>query len=212
MPEPMPPERLAEIRSREQAATPGPWLSETSLTTDDLVHLAVKTAEPMPEHPWSPRFVAWITGLLLPYVRPSERPTSTWCNACHHRCYRGRTVAVDIREDSQTKADASFIAFARKDVPDLLAEVNRLTADVDFRKQQVAELTDQRDALANEVNDANRAIQSGYRRRMEVEAERDRALQSLASCQEERSAFRRQRDEAREALAVLTNRMSEAST
>jgi hypothetical protein len=121
-------ERLAEIQARAEAATPGPWLAETSMTMDNGVHYAIRTREPLPEHPWSPRFVAWLTGSILTYLRPGERPQATYCDACRHMCYRGREVAIDFRTDPNTEADAAFLAHAREDVPALLAEIGRLEA------------------------------------------------------------------------------------
>lgn len=131
------PDRLGEIRVRADAATPGPWLHETSLTMDDSVHYAIRTRDPMPEHPWSPRFVAWMTGLLLPYVRPSNRPKGAYCDSCRHMCYRGREVAIDVRQDTETEADASFLASAREDVPWLLAEIDRLSAETSGLRHQL---------------------------------------------------------------------------
>ena len=77
--EPMSPERLAEIRARVDAATPGPWHLD-----DDGAE--IKT----PDH---------------------------------------GTIA-DIWEPTQESRNGEFIAGARTDVPDLLAENDRLTTEL----------------------------------------------------------------------------------
>lgn len=116
--------RRAEIRSRADAATRGPWQSQVSVDHHDEAYWSIRTREHLVEHPWSPRFVAWLCG-RLPW---GDLPESRYCDACRHRCYRGREVAVDLREDPQIGADANFLAHARVDVPDLLDEVERLEA------------------------------------------------------------------------------------
>ena len=79
----MTPDRLAEIKARVEAATPGPWRSEYS-------------------------------GATGPVVMDDEART-----ALDHiaRCPHFRS-----------HSDAEFIAHARTDIPDLLAEVKRLRA------------------------------------------------------------------------------------
>jgi hypothetical protein len=82
--EPLSNERLAEIRERERAATPGPW--EVDEACGDV---------------WSPsiwRSIAIVEDLDLPLVN--------------------------------SEADRAFIAAARQDIPDLLAEVERLRARI----------------------------------------------------------------------------------
>lgn len=93
------------------------------------------------------------------------------------------------------------------------------------------------ETLRADCMEAARAIESGQTRRVEIEAERDRAraqaevyaedvrklrdrlasvlnerddaLMKLSTAYEERGAFRRQRDEARQALAALANQIGE---
>jgi len=79
--EPMTDQRLAEIREREQAATPGPWGPSVDIA-DEI-------------HPWE-------------VVRSGDLPP------------------VELEADAQGQADAAFITAARRDVADLLAEVERL--------------------------------------------------------------------------------------
>lgn len=100
--EPMTEERLAEIREREQAATEGPW--GTNGRDDpgcDVEHA---------------------TGFALAYM------------AANYYRKRGveqaeqRGVACQL---GTLVADARFMAAARTDVPDLLAEVDQLNATLD---------------------------------------------------------------------------------
>ena len=147
MNEPMTNERIALIRRRAEAATPGPWLPEISMTDEMTAHYAIRTRDALPEHPWSPRFVAWMTGLLREVSR-SNGPPSTYCESCRHVCWRGREITVDVRQDAQTEADADFIAQARQDIPDLLAELEHIQAHEQATMEGcVAVLTKARDAL-----------------------------------------------------------------
>lgn len=88
----MTPERLAEIKSRAEAATPGPW--EAELQEVEVDHDGT-------EYPytgaWVPRACPWEDG--DGYVHMDD-------------------------------ANAEFIANARQDIPDLLAEVERLREHV----------------------------------------------------------------------------------
>src|SRR5690625_626225 len=95
----MTPERLADIRERATAATEGPWRSH------DFGHAGEEEPSSIVVH----------TGKfdhsdLLTY------DTET-------------AVAWMPRWDRQESDNATFIAHARTDVPDLLAEVKRLTAE-----------------------------------------------------------------------------------
>lgn len=89
MSEPLSEERLAAIRARCEAATPGEWRAYG-----------------------------------LDYFHEDE-PVQGICN-------EGTSLLIEVNcndpGDMQAKADAQFIAHARTDVPDLLAEVERLRA------------------------------------------------------------------------------------
>ena len=91
---PLSDERIAEMRTREQAATPGPWYPRhraTDCTPDDDER----------------------SGLGLEVDGPPE---------------------AMLRGQFARAADAAFIAAARADVPDLLAEVERLRAALEAAK------------------------------------------------------------------------------
>ncbi|HEU4641258.1 MAG TPA: hypothetical protein VFS44_02305 [Gemmatimonadaceae bacterium] len=88
-------ERLAEIKQRADAATPGPWWTRDH-----------------GNHP--PNTLSGVSIFAPPDARP----------------FKGNLVAftgtADIYEDGQR--DAAFISEARTDVPDLVAEIERLHA------------------------------------------------------------------------------------
>ncbi|WP_063748905.1 hypothetical protein [Streptomyces sp. NRRL B-24484] len=122
--EPMTPERFAEIQAREEAATPGPWRwrGDTAarhlrlqtphrggLTIMDFIRWGMNGARP--------RFARG--GLMYP---ADEMATYD---------YRKNVVGID-------NPDAAFIAHARQDVADLIAEVGWLAAELADR---IAELT-----------------------------------------------------------------------
>jgi len=92
----MTPERIAEIRARLEAATPGPWLE-----VSDLPMYAIAG-------PGRYRVVATPNQNSHRYARPGETIDTGIGNAM----------------------DAAFIAAAPTDVADLLAEVERLTAQI----------------------------------------------------------------------------------
>lgn len=79
----MTPEQLAEIKAREQSATPGPWTVDGLYVKAAGVHLA--------DMEW---------------------------------------LAETDAEWAQMSADAQFVAHTRQDVPALLAEVERLRAEL----------------------------------------------------------------------------------
>lgn len=126
--EPLSEKRLAEIRARVEQTTPGPWESEVSAYAPlDSLHVAIRTRDKLPAHPWSPRFVAWMTGAIWPMVGDA-RPRMQHCPACDRTFYQSREVPIDVRADDDIQADADFIAHAPTDVRDLLADNARLQA------------------------------------------------------------------------------------
>lgn len=107
-------ERLAEIRAREQAATPGPW--------KDYV-----------EH----GFNGWKSYATGSYKLESTSPeVAPYQVALVEGYSRGEPTTR-----RQRKLDAAFIAAARQDVPDLLAEVERLRKEVLRREIALTSLT-----------------------------------------------------------------------
>ncbi len=122
---------LAEIKARADAATPGPWVGELSLSNYLFAHYAIRTAESLPAHPWSPRFIAWMCG-MLGEPGSSAYPQLKVCECCHRAYFRGRELHVDVRDDPQIQADVAFLAHAREDVPALIAEIEKLKEDLAY--------------------------------------------------------------------------------
>lgn len=187
---PMTPERLAEIREREQAATPGPWepgsvwLVAGLIYDDDGNRVAPDDATRcgfcnVGEPVWSGQ-------------RPINGPTM---NAHRHRnpepwsaenlisAANGDLVAgnFDYEEGGIiAPADTVFVAAAREDVPALLAEVERLRAELADEKRR------------NHYVRAGNAERENARLRAEL-AETTHALEVTA---EKADAMRGQRDRA----------------
>lgn len=128
---PLTDEQLQQIRERVEHATQGPWEIERSVSqahNASEVHWSVRTRDKLPAHPWSPRYILWMCGLLWE-ARGSHEPRMRWCPACEHMHYEHREVPVDLRSDPEIEADATFIAAAREDVPALLDEVERMRTE-----------------------------------------------------------------------------------
>ena len=109
----MTPERIAEIRQREQQATKGPWYVEHDADCREY--------GPIIEFPW---------GL----VGPTNVGAATMGEDYKQRY--GHKVS-EISE--LTENDAQFLAHARQDIPDLLAEVRRLQAERDRLREALTE-------------------------------------------------------------------------
>lgn len=123
---------LAAIRARAEKASPGPWVSELSMHSDESAHFSVRTVECLPEHPWSPRYVFWVCGSIVGDMHGHpEKPRWRYCDACKsgHWERRRLEIPIDARRDGHIQADAEFAAHARTDVPDLLAHVDALEAE-----------------------------------------------------------------------------------
>jgi hypothetical protein len=136
--EPLSDERITEIRARVEATSPGPWESETAAYAPlDSVHVAIRTRDKLPEHPWSPRYVAWMTGTIAPVIGHAK-PRMRHCPTCDRTFYRDREVPIDVRADASIQADAEFIAHAPTDVRDLLADNARLRAALEDAQGDIA--------------------------------------------------------------------------
>lgn len=138
---PMSDERLAEIEARDQAATPGPWawfgntdVRDACLATPDRGRLYVM------------QFARWGMASAQPVfrddaarqmVKASEVPVYEVAPKASSRD-DPRVYRADI--SGFRNPDAEFIAHARQDVTDLLAEVGRL-------REQLSTITEQRDRL-----------------------------------------------------------------
>lgn len=129
--------RLAEIRARAEAATEGPWVrgdrkriaGVTGRFGEDRCVYCKEGTEPS----WVG--VRDINGTeMLAHVHAAS--AFTWWD---HGIYATRAAATDsicvVRDTDEyglmDPADAEFIAAARQDVPWLLAEVERLTDELD---------------------------------------------------------------------------------
>lgn len=101
-PAPLPPERLAEIAARAEAASVGPW----NTSREDMDSM-VETED---------------DGLVMVcyvYRQYDKKIKGAWAR-----------IGVPSKQGSQVfRTDARFIAHARQDIPDLLAEVARLAAE-----------------------------------------------------------------------------------
>lgn len=125
------PEQLAEIRARVEAATPGPWEWEMADQQGSLLGLGTKGA-------------ALMEGAVLGCER---------CEACME------TPPGELGENSTRRccwprpADAEFIAHARQDVPDLLADREDL-------QRQLAEVTARAERTEAKLASLQQAIES----------------------------------------------------
>ncbi len=146
-------ERLAEIRRRAIHATEGPWVCETAENDFDC-HFTVRSTAHFAEHPWSPRYVAWLNGAIrdasIEQIRQQTCPT---CGYFIHN-HRMLQVGADVRVDNDMRDDAEFIAHAREDIPALLAEVKRLQSWRDIAAEHLSNqiaLEQENERLRNEV-------------------------------------------------------------
>ena len=125
------PERLAEIREREQAATRGPW----NVTED--------------------------RELLTRWVSSEDG-------------------ALDIGfgyVGNRTQDDAAFVAAARTDVPALLAEIDRLTALLEFEREDIATWRDKAKRRGAAIKKLNARV--AELERPEIERKRAEVRQSF---------------------------------
>jgi len=107
------PDELAAIAERESKATPGPWRWGSWETNFGSVE---------------PHYITQRLSLeYLPSENDTEKPVLRDPNAFNERI-------LEAEEQFDDQSNQLFIAHARKDIPDLLAEVERLkslVADAD---------------------------------------------------------------------------------
>lgn len=101
-------ERIQEIRERLSKATKHKLTVEKNVRElEDSVHYTIQTAKKLPEHPWSPRFIAWMCGSLG--------------EALHNRDPK------ESRDDPEVEGDAQLFAHANSDIEFLLSELEPQT-------------------------------------------------------------------------------------
>lgn len=103
----------AQLRELADRATQAPWMLERSAYEGDggAAHYSIRTVEKMPDTPWSPRYIAWLTGALLSDMLPrfETKGQTHYCETCGHRVWRWREVGVEVREAAEARADAEHI-------------------------------------------------------------------------------------------------------
>lgn len=119
-----PKELLARLVELESKATPGPWMTEDSVSYDGGIHRSIRTVDKLPEHPWSARYVVWLNGKLGEWRR-SHEPKWQYCEVCKRGHYEGREVHVDIRHDEAIEADSEMIVLFRNQGREALRTVIR---------------------------------------------------------------------------------------
>jgi hypothetical protein len=140
-------DRIDEIRARERAATPGPWV----VGANYWVH-----EEEADGQCWACK---WKAREVLPHTvieREGKRYhvhygiNPNWWNQISSATTYGEITAYDIDTTGgvlSTKEDAEFIAAAREAVPYLLAAVDALTAELAELKTEYLVIRDERDSL-----------------------------------------------------------------
>lgn len=114
-------ERKEQIRERLARATPGPWTYEAEMRPlTETAHFQIKSVEPQPKHPWSPRFIAWLCGGRSVAPRVFEAMS---------RYDKDKLIDAGLRpDDLEAQPDAELIANAPSDLAFLLAENDALRA------------------------------------------------------------------------------------
>lgn len=100
--------------SGEAKFTPGPWTFRQSVYNGGAydVHYSIETVDKQPEHPWSPRVVAWMTGGIRNDLSLNSIPSAKYCKECSRWHLYDREIGVDTRRDLKIEADCALIAAA----------------------------------------------------------------------------------------------------
>lgn len=179
------------IRKRADAATPGPWGWFGNTDTRDI-YLSTRQ--------WGRQFVMQFTRWGMNSATPVFCDGRTWSadpqsgpqsgmdfgesggmtKAHEMPVYEVAPNATNRLDKGVYRADlagirnpdAEFIAAARQDVDDLLAEVDRLRADNQRLRDGIAEVADRREADARVYQATGEAEQAGYHRGMATELRR----------------------------------------
>ena len=114
------------IRARCEAATPGPWEVDKAPHERFAIHYWIRTVTKIVErHGASPceRSIAWLCGSLGEHL--------------------GWKEPKEYRDDPAIHADATFLAHARRDIPFLLTECDKIIAELAEARARIAELEEQ---------------------------------------------------------------------
>lgn len=118
------PERLAAIKARVAAATPGPWEWAQEIVRELLNKRKTKI------------------GLLLYWLRGPARPDGSadpsantnpiqpadWADVCH--LYWSDVKRKEVYDATPSPADSDFIAHSRTDIPDLIEALEAAEARI----------------------------------------------------------------------------------
>ena len=103
--------------------TPGPWTHEIDHRGwEDSIHYAIRSVEKQVEHPWSPRFIAWMNGSL------GSVPAHRW----------PEMASRGVRDDPRIAADAEFIAACPTLVTGLLLALDKAEQQIRALEQLCA--------------------------------------------------------------------------
>lgn len=122
-------EDLAQLTVLLQKMTPAPWMSEKSFSHayEPNVHWSIHTVEKMPDTPWSPRFITWMTGCLRDAHSINRNDDGYhYCDHCKRGYLGHREAGVEVRVDEQTEADVQGIVLLRNLGPALIERIAEL--------------------------------------------------------------------------------------
>lgn len=169
--EPLSPERLAEIAARAttEGLTPGPWRldREQCDCSDGYCHHG-----------------AYVTGVVTPV------PTEIAAEGCKRTGEKPRDYDFHRSEVGDfPEADWELMAHAREDLPALLAEVERLTAERDRYRhawRSARGRAVEANSLTAGLDDLAALVSSWHKRAETAEAEADRLTARVAELETER--------------------------
>lgn len=120
--------RIAEIRARVEAATPGPWEMQTRQTNWNTLGLETFVGRPIADNLSLEHQVvtSWEHGQVKDKVVIFGISVSP---------YREHTHMIHVRPE-----DADFVAHSRQDIPDLLAALDAARADVARLRKQLEDV------------------------------------------------------------------------
>ena len=129
-------QELDAIKAREKAATPGPWGYDSAYGECEN------------------------EGNCPHGYAGNQRGSETECESCQHwymehsATFCGPTFLEDGEDGGMCTVDAMFIAHARRDIPALIAEVKRLSAEVEsVKRERDAAVADLQKAITTTCDD-----------------------------------------------------------